>query len=88
MINAADVERLCLAALERPASELNYVVVPFDQIFQAVRTGQAAERLHEGLGPHEAVADDGDLGRAHAPLPCRAAARSDQSRRMSLWTSA
>src|SRR5665213_189340 len=27
--------------LERPAQEFNYVVVPFDQIFQAVRTGAA-----------------------------------------------
>jgi len=36
--------------LERPASELDYVVVPFDQIFQAVRTGEAEVGLiiHEG----------------------------------------
>src|SRR5580698_1041189 len=27
--------------LERPASKINYVVVPFDQIFQAVKSGQA-----------------------------------------------
>jgi 1,4-dihydroxy-6-naphthoate synthase len=36
--------------LERPASEFNYVVVPFDQIFAAVRRGEADVGLiiHEG----------------------------------------
>ena len=36
--------------LGRPAKEINYVVVPFDQIFQAVRSGQAEVGLiiHEG----------------------------------------
>jgi 1,4-dihydroxy-6-naphthoate synthase len=36
--------------LERPAKELNYVVVPFDQIFRAVKSGQADVGLiiHEG----------------------------------------
>ncbi|HEV2453042.1 MAG TPA: MqnA/MqnD/SBP family protein [Verrucomicrobiae bacterium] len=36
--------------LEKPAKELNYVVVPFDQIFRAVRSGQADVGLiiHEG----------------------------------------
>lgn len=36
--------------LGKPAHELNYVVVPFDQIFSAVRTGQAEVGLiiHEG----------------------------------------
>lgn len=36
--------------LERPASQINYVVVPFDQIFQAVRSGAAEAGLiiHEG----------------------------------------
>jgi 1,4-dihydroxy-6-naphthoate synthase len=36
--------------LERPAKEFNYVVVPFDQIFQAVKSGQADVGLiiHEG----------------------------------------
>jgi 1,4-dihydroxy-6-naphthoate synthase len=36
--------------LGKPARELNYVVVPFDQIFQAVRTGAADVGLiiHEG----------------------------------------
>lgn len=36
--------------LGKPASELNYIVVPFDQIFQAVKTGQAEVGLiiHEG----------------------------------------
>ncbi len=36
--------------LGRPAKEFNYVVVPFDQIFQAVRSGQAEVGLiiHEG----------------------------------------
>ena len=36
--------------LERPASALNYVVVPFDQIFAAVRRGEAEAGLiiHEG----------------------------------------
>lgn len=36
--------------LEKPASELNYVVVPFDQIFRTVRAGQADVGLiiHEG----------------------------------------
>jgi len=36
--------------LDRPARELNFVVVPFDQIFQAVRTGAADVGLiiHEG----------------------------------------
>jgi len=34
----------------KPASELNFIVVPFDQIFQAVKTGQAEVGLiiHEG----------------------------------------
>lgn len=34
----------------KPARELNYIVVPFDQIFQAVKTGQAEVGLiiHEG----------------------------------------
>jgi 1,4-dihydroxy-6-naphthoate synthase len=34
----------------KPASELNYIVVPFDQIFQAVKAGQAEVGLiiHEG----------------------------------------
>jgi 1,4-dihydroxy-6-naphthoate synthase len=34
----------------KPAAQLNYVVVPFDQIFQAVRSGQAEVGLiiHEG----------------------------------------
>ncbi len=37
--------------LERPAAELNYVVVPFDQVFRAVRSGEAEVGLiiHEGL---------------------------------------
>jgi 1,4-dihydroxy-6-naphthoate synthase len=36
--------------LERPAAQINYVVVPFDQIFQAVRSGAAEAGLiiHEG----------------------------------------
>jgi 1,4-dihydroxy-6-naphthoate synthase len=36
--------------LEKPAKELNYVVVPFDQIFRAVREGRAEVGLiiHEG----------------------------------------
>jgi 1,4-dihydroxy-6-naphthoate synthase len=36
--------------LGKPAKEFNYIVVPFDQIFQAVRTGQADVGLiiHEG----------------------------------------
>jgi 1,4-dihydroxy-6-naphthoate synthase len=36
--------------LEKPAKELNYVVVPFDQIFRAVKSGQADVGLiiHEG----------------------------------------
>ena len=36
--------------LERPAASLNFVVVPFDRIFQAVRSGQAEAGLiiHEG----------------------------------------
>lgn len=36
--------------LEKPSKELNYVVVPFDQIFRAVRSGQADVGLiiHEG----------------------------------------
>jgi len=36
--------------LNRPANEFNYVVVPFDQIFQTVRSGQADVGLiiHEG----------------------------------------
>jgi 1,4-dihydroxy-6-naphthoate synthase len=36
--------------LQRPASKLNFIVVPFDQIFQAVRTGAAEAGLiiHEG----------------------------------------
>jgi 1,4-dihydroxy-6-naphthoate synthase len=36
--------------LGKPAKEFNYVVVPFDQIFQAVRSGQADVGLiiHEG----------------------------------------
>ncbi|MGH8023155.1 MAG: MqnA/MqnD/SBP family protein, partial [Limisphaerales bacterium] len=36
--------------LERPAKELNYLVVPFDRIFEAVKSGQADVGLiiHEG----------------------------------------
>jgi len=36
--------------LERPAASLNFVVVPFDRIFEAVRSGQAEAGLiiHEG----------------------------------------
>jgi len=36
--------------LERPAAELDYVVAPFDRIFEAVRSGQAEAGLiiHEG----------------------------------------
>jgi 1,4-dihydroxy-6-naphthoate synthase len=36
--------------LERPAAQLNYVVVPFDRVFEAVRSGQAEAGLiiHEG----------------------------------------
>src|SRR5688572_26363498 len=36
--------------LEKPAKDLNYIVVPFDQIFAAVRSGQAEVGLiiHEG----------------------------------------
>jgi 1,4-dihydroxy-6-naphthoate synthase len=36
--------------LSKPAKEFNYIVVPFDQIFQTVRTGQADVGLiiHEG----------------------------------------
>lgn len=36
--------------LNRPAAEFNYVVVPFDQIFQAIRSGEAEVGLiiHEG----------------------------------------
>ena len=36
--------------LERPAARLDYVVVPFDRIFEAVRSGQAEAGLiiHEG----------------------------------------
>src|SRR5580765_3273671 len=36
--------------LSRPAAELNFIVVPFDQIFQAVRSGAAEVGLiiHEG----------------------------------------
>ncbi len=36
--------------LDRPAAELDYVVVPFDQIFQAIRSGAAEVGLiiHEG----------------------------------------
>jgi 1,4-dihydroxy-6-naphthoate synthase len=36
--------------LERPASKINFVVVPFDQIFQTVRSGRAEAGLiiHEG----------------------------------------
>jgi len=36
--------------LERPATQINYVVVPFDQIFRAVREGKAEVGLiiHEG----------------------------------------
>jgi len=41
--------------LEKPASELHYVVVPFDQIFQAVRSGEAEVGLiiHEGQLTYE-----------------------------------
>jgi 1,4-dihydroxy-6-naphthoate synthase len=36
--------------LQRPAARINYVVVPFDQVFQAVRSGRADAGLviHEG----------------------------------------
>jgi 1,4-dihydroxy-6-naphthoate synthase len=41
--------------LERPAAELDFVVVPFDQIFQAVRSGAAEAGLiiHEGQLTYE-----------------------------------
>jgi 1,4-dihydroxy-6-naphthoate synthase len=41
--------------LEKPASQLNYVVVPFDQIFHAVRSGVAEVGLiiHEGQLTYE-----------------------------------
>ncbi|HEV2327172.1 MAG TPA: MqnA/MqnD/SBP family protein [Verrucomicrobiae bacterium] len=44
--------QLCL---EKPAKELNYVVVPFDQIFRAVKSGQADVGLiiHEGQLTYE-----------------------------------
>ena len=52
--------------LERPAQEFNYVVVPFDQIFQAVRTGAADVGLiiHEGqlTFQNEGLAVCEDLG--------------------------
>ena len=52
--------------LEKPASELNYVVVPFDQIFRTVRAGQADVGLiiHEGQLTY---ANEGlvEIGRAH-----------------------
>lgn len=41
--------------LERPAASLNFVVMPFDQIFQAVRSGAAEAGLiiHEGQLTYE-----------------------------------
>src|SRR5262249_44312165 len=41
--------------LERPASQFDYVVVPFDQIFQTVRSGDAEVGLiiHEGQLTYE-----------------------------------
>ncbi len=41
--------------LQRPARALNYVVVPFDQIFQAVKSGRADVGLiiHEGQLTHQ-----------------------------------
>ncbi len=52
--------------LERPASELNFVVTPFDQIFKAVRAGEAEVGLiiHEGqlTFQKEALAVCEDLG--------------------------
>ncbi|MCX8089705.1 MAG: ABC transporter substrate-binding protein [Verrucomicrobiae bacterium] len=53
--------------LERPASALDFVVVPFDRIFEAVRTGAAAVGLiiHEGqlTWAREGLAVCEDLGR-------------------------
>jgi 1,4-dihydroxy-6-naphthoate synthase len=52
--------------LERPAAALNFVVVPFDQIFQTVRSGAADAGLiiHEGQLTYakEGLALCGDLG--------------------------
>ena len=52
--------------LGKPAKEFNYVVVPFDQIFQAVRSGQADVGLiiHEGqlTYQNEGLVVCGDLG--------------------------
>ena len=52
--------------LERPARDLNYVVVPFDQIFATVRSGQADAGLiiHEGqlTYANEGLVVCGDLG--------------------------
>lgn len=52
--------------LERPAASLNFVVVPFDRIFQAVRSGEAEAGLiiHEGqlTYPSEGLALCQDLG--------------------------
>ncbi len=51
----------------KPASELDYLVVPFDQIFQAVRSGQAGAGLiiHEGqlTYQNEGLVVCEDLGR-------------------------
>lgn len=53
--------------LEMPAAELNYVVVPFDKIFDAVREGKADVGLiiHEGqlTFEHEGLALCEDLGK-------------------------
>src|ERR1035441_7887947 len=52
--------------LERPAASLNYVVVPFDRIFQAVHSGLAEAGLiiHEGQLTYqkEGLTLCGDLG--------------------------
>ena len=63
--------------LGKPASELDYVVVPFDQIFQTVRSGRADVGLiiHEGqlTYRHEGLQVSEDLGawwsRENAGLP-------------------
>jgi 1,4-dihydroxy-6-naphthoate synthase len=53
--------------LDKPACELNFIVVPFDQIFRAVRSGQADAGLiiHEGqlTYQNEALQVCVDLGR-------------------------
>jgi len=75
--------------LGKPAKEFNHVVVPFDQIFMAVRSGQADVGLiiHEGQLTYQneglVLCEDSVLvGRENDGLPCPRRQRHSQAVRI------